>query len=235
MAGDISRLGNALRTSIGSAGAGMLANVPTTPFGGSRGGVGLFFGKKQMFGLDIEFSPTVAFLVKNFNDMGVDIRSYKEPLKRSIQKVLAPSFQKNFDVGGRPPWPPLSEYTLKMRSEEGSGNQILVRSGRLKRTAGQLNIWEIDGVRGQAFVRSLPSHSWYGNIHQGVSSGLGFESFVLGPTEQSDDGGSLFAASGETPPRPFIVVQKEDFEEVQKVFSDWINERLTLQLAKRGF
>lgn len=231
---DPQRLADALKASIGSAGAGMLANVPTSPFGGRSGGLGLFFGKKEMFGLDVEFSPTVAFLVKNFNDMGVDIRSYKEPLKRSIQKVLSPSFQKNFDVGGRPTWPPLSEYTRKIREEEGSGSQILVRSGRLRRTAGQLNIWEIDGVRGQAYVSKLPSHSWYGQVHQQGTAGLGFESFSLGPSTTDDSGGSLFAASGETPPRPFIVVQKEDFEGVQKVFDEWIQERLALQLAKRG-
>src|SRR4051812_5701346 len=96
--------------------------------------------------IDVSFSPSPILLAEGFNDFALSFRSFKEPLKRSIQEVVAPSLQQNFDVGGRPtPWIPLAETTLERRSKRGYGSKPLKRSGRLQRTAGQLNIWKING------------------------------------------------------------------------------------------
>jgi phage gpG-like protein len=217
-----------LRSALGAGSSYEYPEIPRKPFGGFLRGVGLFTGRSIDMGFSVEFTPTVAMLMRDFDNLGADIRSYKEPLTRAIQQVMAPSFQKNFDVGGRPKWPPLSEVTKQIRRRQGLGDQVLVRSGKLRAVAGQLNIWHIDGQNGRAYVQRLPSRAWYGQIHQGGTHRVGFMSFMMGNTP------GLFAAQGEIPPRPFIVAQREDLDNVQKVFAQWIDERIKAQMGSRG-
>jgi phage gpG-like protein len=129
----------------------------------------------------------------------------REPLKRSIQQVLAPSFKKNFDVGGRPnPWEPLADYTVEVR---GSATPILERSRLLKRTIQQLNIWTID--REKAALLDLPSKIWYGKLQQ------------AGRDDQN------------LPARPFVMIQDDDYDKIERVFQVWLAERIALSRAFR--
>jgi len=153
-------------------------------------------------GLKMEFSPSIGLQAKNVEKFGMDIRSFREPLKRSIQEVLAPSFRKNFDVQGRPTkWAPLAEYTVEVRSNSGP---ILERTGQLKRTIQQFNIWSVDSEK--AAITRLPSKIWYGTLHQAGHMGLG--------------------GSAPLPARPFVMIQDpEDYDDIEEVFARWLQER----------
>jgi phage gpG-like protein len=109
--------------------------------------------------LDVIISPPASMLEANYREFGLDIRSFREPLKRSIQQVMAPSFAENFDVGGRPPWEELSAGTI---ARKGSG-EILVDTGKLRNKVGQLNNWVITQSDAQmAQVSGVP----FAGVHQ---------------------------------------------------------------------
>lgn len=152
--------------------------------------------------LQFQFKPSIGIQAARLEKFGMDIRSFKEPLKRSIQQVLAPSFRKNFDMEGRPDaWAPLADYTVEAR---GSAGPILNRSGLLKRTIQQLNIWSIDTQK--AAILDLPAKVWYGKLHQGGYKGTGAATFSF-------------------PPRPFVLIQDEDYDAIEAVFLKWLQER----------
>jgi phage gpG-like protein len=154
----------------------------------------------NMIGFEFSMFPTAAVLVKDFDNLGLDIRSYNEPLKRSVQQVMAPSFQKNFDVGGRPPWEPLSDVTLEQKQRYGYGGEgILVRTGLLKKVVGQLNIWTIDRETAQLDEWGAARADYGVDLHEGTAT---------------------------IPARPFLVMQAEDIDGITQVFDTWIGERL---------
>jgi phage gpG-like protein len=156
--------------------------------------------------LKFDFQPSIGLSAKRIDKLGMDIRSFREPLKRSIQQVMAPSFKMNFRVGGRPEhWQPLSEAAVEMR---GSATPVLIRSGRLMRTIQQFNIWSINET--SAAITNLPDKIWYGKIQQ---AGL--------------VRGGRAAAAGNIPARPFVLVQDpQDYDAIEKVFERWFIERM---------
>jgi phage gpG-like protein len=154
-------------------------------------------GLRTGFTTQLEFSPSPAIIARDVNKFGMDIRSFREPLMRCIREVLIPSFQQNFAQGGRPPWQALSDVTAELR---GSATPILIRSGRLRRTMGQQNIWTV--TTEHAVIQSLPAHSWYGAIHQAGNR-----------------------TKSVTPARPFALIQPQDEERIVEVFDRWLAER----------
>ena len=155
----------------------------------------------RQMALSIDFIPLPAILINDFDKLGLDIRSFREPLKRSIQEVVGPSMHENFAVGGRPPWEPLHERTVDDKAAGGYPEDILVRSGDLAQVAGQLNLWTIDGPGGEARSTGLPERVHYGIFHQ---SGTRF-----------------------MPQREWAVIQEEDIDRIVEVFDEWLGERLT--------
>lgn len=151
-----------------------------------------------MFMIDVDIVPPPSFIAANFRDLGLDIRSFREPLKRSIQGVVAPSIQLNFDVEGRPMgWAALAKKTVDYKSSHGYPPDILTRTGKLKRVAGQLNAWTI--TQEDAVMTNLPGAE-YGVFHQD---------------------GTRFM-----PAREFAIIQDpDDVDEIEEVFSDWLAER----------
>lgn len=181
-----------------------------------------------------DLEPTIGIAAARIKRLGLDIRSFKEPLTSAIKTVVIPSIRKNFDVGGRPAWEPLSEYTIKVR--KGSAWPILQRTGALRKAATQFNIWTVSTT--SAAIRSLPQKVWYGYVHQ---AGYGsFSIFTteaakrLGPgTSQKDINDEAFklmaavrgeghAAAIHIPARPFIMFQDEDYSKVTAVFYNWM-------------
>lgn len=154
---------------------------------------------------DIDISPSPVMFAAEQAALAVDIRSFREPLKRSIQAVLGPSFRHNFEVGGRPAWAPLKDVTIERKERTGAANpsQILVHTGKLRRVAGQLNIWEINGIQGEAHVSRLPGAE-YGSFHQS---------------------GFTHHMGNEVPAREFLVIQPQDEAEIEQVFDIWVRER----------
>ena len=190
-------------------------------------------------GLSITFSPTIGLSASRIDKLGMDIRSFREPLKRSIQQVIAPSFLTNFDVGGRPAWIPLSPSTLEIRSRFGrTGDRILVRTGALRRTMGQYNIWSVSDKA--AMIKDLPANVWYGAIHQAGASSGGFKSLL---ERHGGDVKSALRAAEQPgaakgfgiPARPFAILQEEDIEGIERVFWNWFEERVNRTWPVGGF
>jgi phage gpG-like protein len=160
-------------------------------------------------GLTFEFKPSIGLSARRIDKLGLEIKSFREPLSRSIKQVLAPSFKRNFQVGGRPDkWEPLAEETVKFRARDGFGPlPILVRTGLLRKTIQQFNIWNVNET--QAAITDLPEKIWYGKVQQ---AGL--------------VKGGKSAAAGNVPAREFVLIQGEDYDKIEKVFSDWFAERM---------
>jgi phage gpG-like protein len=170
-------------------------------------------GVRIDFDLEFEFRPSMGISAARVDKLGLNIKSFREPLKRSIQQVMAPSFRKNFDVGGRPKWEPLADYTIEKRD---SATPVLIRSGLLRRTIGQFNIWTVDTQK--AAILDLPQKIWYGKIHQG---GYGSRT-RRGSTGRTK--GQIKAAH--IPARPFVLIQTEDYAGIDRVFERWLYERM---------
>ena len=181
------------------------------------------------FELSVEIIPTPFILAAQLAKWGMDVRSFHEPLKRSVQKVASPSFRKNFDVGGRPAWEPWSEVTVERREAQGFGEgAILVKTGLLKSVAGQLNIWTI--TRDQAAVSSLP-RAPYGAVHQqGTSGGVGEVTRARAVRERREITQTV-SLRAPIPARPWALLQPEDIDDIEEVFVNWFRERMALSGA----
>lgn len=145
------------------------------------------------FGLTFNWIPDPSIMATGLESFGNKIRSFREPLTRSIREVVAPSMRENFDTAGRGTWEPLMPST---QAQKGGGS-ILVETGLLSRVAGQLNIWSID--RESATLGSLP-RAGYGTYHQ-----YGTVNMVA---------------------RPWAVIWPDDADAVERIFEEWIEERL---------
>ena len=159
-----------------------------------------------MFMPDVTFSPSLRIVAGGVDKLGVDIRSFREPLKRSIQQVMAPSFRQNFEAGGRPEsWAPLSDATYELDEKLNRPRRgILISTGLLMRTTQQLNIWTL--TRTSALIAGLPDKIWYGKIHQ--------------------------AGNATTPARPFVIMQSEDMDDIERVFDEWLGERIQATILR---
>ncbi len=193
----------------------------------------------SLYNLGFEFTPSLALTAKNFDTLELDIRSFREPLKRSIQGVISLSIEANFLAGGRPQqWVPLSDATIPVKSNDTRTafpvEDPLLRSGLLMKTMAQLNIWTIGTV--EASIQSLPDKIWYGNVHQAgtgssqtvAASGKSLRQIVAEAIAGSGGSGER---GKNIPARPFAMVQTEDLDKIVGVFEIWLNERIVARLG----
>lgn len=169
--------------------------------------------------VDLHFQPSVGILARKVEKFGLDIRSFREPLRRAVQRVIIPSIRTNFDSGGRPAWPELAAGTI---SQKNGNSSPLIRTGALRRTMGYLNIWNIDSEK--AMITDLPQSVWYGKVHQAGHGGV-TTTFV-----RNVSSGAMTAitegAEGGIPARPFVMVQPEDIDNIERVFDEWLAEKM---------
>lgn len=165
--------------------------------------------------LELTFKPPLAVIQKDLRTLGVDLRSLREPLKRSIQQVIIPSIRANFDAQGRPAWAPYAASTLEFHEMLGTemSRSLLNRTGALKSSATTLAIWSIG--KEDAKLNGLPSKVWYGNLHQ------------------TGGRGGKQTGKGTIPARPFIMFQDEDYEKITEVFAKWLDERIAKRWTRR--
>ena len=125
----------------------------------------------------VSFVPPIDYVIGKYEDLGFRVASLHEPLKRSIQQVIAPSIGENFLVGGRPTWEALKPGTIMQRAyQKVGGSKPLSRKGLLARAAQQLNIWTIDVDKAYVADMSVAQggRAWYGNAQQrGYVGGFG--------------------------------------------------------------
>lgn len=144
---------------------------------------------------DITWIPDLKIVMAEMLGLSEDvqIKSMIEPLKRSIKQVVSPAFIDNFTSGGRPAWEPLSAASTEATGE------LLVRTGKLKRVAGQQNLWTFNGPEGTATAENLGSAP-YGAFHQ--------------------------AGTSKMPARPWAMLTSDDEDKIQQVFGTWLDERI---------
>jgi phage gpG-like protein len=122
----------------------------------------------RVVSVKIQMRPTVGMVAKDVDLLGLDIKTFREPLTKAIKRVIIPSIKKNFEQGGRPEgWDPLAPATIVRRGY--SAWPILEVTGRLKRAATSFGIWDV-GVT-SAIVRRLPADVYYGYYHQAGAEG----------------------------------------------------------------
>ena len=205
--------------------------------------------------LQFDFQPSVGISARAIDRLGLDIRSFRVPLERVVKQVMAPSFRKNFDQEGRPDaWAELSSATLDIRAREGYGDKILDKTGLLKKTIQQLNIWTI--TTETATIRDLPEKVSYGKVHQGGFGGQGGGSKMSSYLKKAggdakeaqkllDDDLIMAMRNGtkmgggkktvaEIPARPYVAIQEEDYDDIEKVFVEWLGERMAAEGFRRG-
>jgi phage gpG-like protein len=219
-------------------------------------------GKPRLSGLRLDegimafdFKPSLGIMARDVDKLGIDIRSFKEPLTRAIKQVMIPSIRKNFEAEGRPAWDSISNATEVLREREGTSGPILDRTGKLKRVAQQQNIWTIN--QESASIRDLPSKVWYGKVHQEGMGGMGRRikqelasakkrGENISPSEAGRramrglDKEMLSGKAGggkgtvNIPARPFILFQDEDMDGVYEIFQSWLEERMMVHVLKGG-
>jgi phage gpG-like protein len=192
-------------------------------------GIDISGHKARGMGFDVTIDPTPMLLVAQFNKLGLDIRSFREPLKRSIQQVVAPSLRKNFAARGRPEaWQELADSTYQIKSSKGFGSAAdfpLVRTGRLQTIAGQLNLWKIDGLEGAATL-NLPDEVFYGGIHQAGSGSDSGGVYTRKNRRTGQTSTVSFGSPGYVPQRIWALLQDEDIDGIEDVFESWLQERV---------
>lgn len=154
--------------------------------------------------IEIDWIPHPYVVAAQFYELAgdVEVRSLREPLRRCIKEVFAPAFVENFQAEGRPPWTPLAEATLERKKGPG----ILHESGDLRRKAGQLNMWTIDGIKAEARADQANQLGvGYGIVHQ--------------------------EGYGPIPARPWATVTEQDIDKAEEVFGRWLDERISVTIG----
>lgn len=154
--------------------------------------------------LSITFEPSTKIVAQGFFALAGDlnVRSLKVPLQRAIKEVIAPAFVENFNTAGHGAWAELDEDTKKP-----GGDSVLVRTGRLRKASGQLNLWSIKGTIAEAIAdRADDLGVGYGNVHL-----AGAESVNI-------------------PQRNWQSIEPQDLDRIEQVFGKWLDERTMRRL-----
>lgn len=155
--------------------------------------------------VEYDFKPSLKIVAAHIDKLGLDIRSFKVPLKRCVKQVIIPSIAKNFASGGRPAWPGYAGSTIEFHEmlNEDLGD-MLIKTGALRRGMTYQNLWTI--TKDEAYIADLPSNIWYGKVHQGGYGGR--------------------SGQGVIPARPFVLLQVEDAKAIVDIFDKWLGERI---------
>jgi len=155
--------------------------------------------------LEYTFKPSLKIVAAHVDKLGLDIRSFKEPLKRCVKQVVIPSIRANFDAGGRPGWAPYADSTVEFHEMLGEDlGEMLIKTGALRQGMSYQNLWTI--TKEEAYIADLPPNIWYGKVHQGGYGGK--------------------SGAGAIPARPFVLLQDSDEKAIGDVFDRWLLERI---------
>jgi phage virion morphogenesis protein len=154
----------------------------------------------------LEFDPPLERIQDDLDEIGRDLSNMRTPLRESVQRVVIPSIDANFQLGGRPPWTPLADSTTERRIRQGTGLKILQETGKLRETATQFSRWDIG--TDEAHIGNWPANvKTRAAVAEGGASRAG-----------------KFRTS-EIPARPFLLIQDTDAEQIDEIFLDWMERR----------
>ena len=121
------------------------------------------------------------------------------PLMKNVGEMALTSIRKNFEAGGRPQkWPGLKLSTIKQREAQGHWpGKILIRHGVSGGLLGSIS------YKTQSDRVILSANKVYAAIHHfGGMAGRGRKVTI--------------------PPRPYMLVQREDWEEVKRLAGEYL-------------
>jgi phage gpG-like protein len=191
----------------------------------------------------LTFEPSIGIIARDIDKLSMDIRSFREPLKRAVQQVIIPSIMRNFNVEGRPSWEPYSPATIEIRQNMGDPvNRLLNRTGALQTAMSRYNIWTVNN--NAAILLDIPTK--YGKIHQegygtsmkkAIKASGGDASAAINKINKTiraarRSGQQLRGVDMNIPARPFVMLQAEDIPAIQAVFTKWLEERIAEHWGK---
>lgn len=171
-------------------------------------------------GFSITMLPNAAHLAGNITRFAGDIRSVEEPLKKARDEVLIPRIRDNFadETAAGTPWRDWSENTpfMPYHTSFGPANSILDVTGTLFREATSPGIWTIRNQEGEAYV-----------------SGSSFQRapYARFMQEGAPNNTSPHGNPAPIPPRPFIIINDKDLDDIDTIFKDWLEDRFTKRVA----
>jgi len=123
------------------------------------------------------------------------------PLTQSVRIVIMNSIAVNFDVMGRPAWPPLTFETLNKKLKSGMSYSYVIYpllgvTERLSDSAQSRHIWRI--TRDSADMEALDKIIPYAKYHQ--------------------------QGTKHVPRRQFALLQEKDIEHIVVIFDSWIRQ-----------
>lgn len=146
------------------------------------------------------------------------------PAMKIIGETVRASVIRNFEVGGRPRWKPLSPVTLARRK----GKKILMRQGFAGGLAGSIH-WK--AYRDRAVIGT---NKIYAAVHQFGAKKGSFGAFTFTVREHMrrirsgkkvrvrEHKRTVRLPWGDIPARPFLMVQDEDWEEIREALLEHI-------------
>lgn len=199
--------------------------------------IGGIVGMRGHPGLGIQIDPGSkttrgAMIYANELDfLGLQLRTFREPLEATLRQVLVPSIKENFQQQGRPAWQKLAPSTIRKRLLEGyPRGPILERSGRLKKQATKLNIWQVSAnqirIRSSYFEQLVPYARFmqFGTSQRNKLMSTGHISFssLTNRFMVSESRALRVHNYGGIPARPFIQLTVDEEAAVQMVFYAWL-------------
>ena len=146
------------------------------------------------------------------------------PATKVISQIVRTSVVRNFEVGGRPKWKPLSRVTLALRK----GTKVLYRQGM---AGGLLGSIHAKAYRDRAVIGTNKACA---AVHQfGAKKGSfgQFTANIQAHMRKTKSGKKAQVRAhtrkvslpwGDIPARPYLMVQAEDWVEIRAALGDYI-------------
>lgn len=157
----------------------------------------------------------------DFSDMTDDMFSrggLRKLMEEIRDEVVIPTIDKNFEVGGRPRWEPLSPATTGMSKEAFiesaatgniGGRKPLNKSGQMHRAATAKARFHISN--NEMRYGDWPEKRWFGPVHDLEA----------------------LSRKAEIPNRPFAILQPEDQEAITEITFNWIFDNIDKHIKRR--
>lgn len=171
-------------------------------------------------------SHVLNLLKRDLRELGEDLssRGGLRTLMEDIRdEVLIPSIRKNFEVGGRPRWEPLSPITLGMGAGIRGGGEFIA-SAASGLIGGRLPLNKTGQMRRHATAKARfmirNNEMQYGNWP---------EKRWFGPVHNLPE----LSKKAQIPNRPFTLIQQEDQVAITEVTGDWVEKQVNKNIRLR--